>query len=156
MTGITVRSDSRNVHQRKGNVLVCAAHTQSNHPLTHDFIASINPRLHHGTLKPRPPTMGSSTHRRSAGAMPASQEAIQRVILPALKRTFGAYVKNRAVIQKLISGEFEVIDVLWVGTDLCGLIASFVVYALRSTYSNLSGNTRKSKKDEHPSSRSRA
>ncbi|KAJ9097767.1 hypothetical protein QFC20_006113 [Naganishia adeliensis] len=47
--------------------------------------------------------MGSSTHRRSAGAMPASQEAIQRVILPALKRTFGAYVKNRAVIQKLIS-----------------------------------------------------
>lgn len=88
--------------------------------------------------------------------MPASQEAIQRVILPALKRTFGAYVKNRAVIQKLISGEFEVIDVLWVGTDLCGLIASFVVYALRSTYSNLSGNTRKSKKDEHPSSRSRA
>jgi hypothetical protein len=38
-------------------------------------------------------------------AMPASQEAIQRVILPAFKRTFGAYVKNRAVIQKLISGQ---------------------------------------------------
>ncbi|GHJ87501.1 hypothetical protein NliqN6_3903 [Naganishia liquefaciens] len=75
--------------------------------------------------------MGSSSQKASTMAMPASQEAIQRVILPAFKRTFGAYVKNRAVIQKLIS-------------------ASFVVYALRSTYSNLSGNSRKkTKKEDH-------
>jgi hypothetical protein len=67
--------------------------------------ASILPQVHHGTLKLRTPIMGSPTHLRSAGAMPASQEAIQRVILPALKRSFGAYVQNRAVIQKLISGE---------------------------------------------------
>lgn len=87
--------------------------------------------------------------------MPANQEAIQRVILPALKRTFGAYVKNRAVIQKLISGQLSGLST-WMPRlfELC--TASFVVYALRSTYSNLSGSSkRKTKKDDHLS-RSRA
>ncbi|KAJ9091085.1 hypothetical protein QFC19_009259 [Naganishia cerealis] len=69
------------------------------------------------------------------GPMPAGQEALRRVLLPALRRLFRGYIAHRAGIQKLIS-------------------VSFVVYAFRSTYSNLSGNSKRGRKSpQHVHSR---
>ncbi|KAJ9098758.1 hypothetical protein QFC21_004406 [Naganishia friedmannii] len=39
----------------------------------------------------------------ATAAMPAGQEALQRVILPAMDRTFKLYIKNRKPISKIIS-----------------------------------------------------